>query len=164
MGSETRTRRSAWHANIGFSVRTFGPSARETFIRRFISAIRMDGDGWRKEIAHLLFSSLPHKKKTTSAHTLAHTANNFLRRQVLREPTDRQRGRTNDVKTRANVLLILSIAENLGTRARRGFPKFFVCVVVVVCARGRVIFIARCKNGANSRARKWQTVFFPQTQ
>lgn len=45
---ETRTRRAARHANIGFSVRTFGPSARETFIWRFISAIRMDGDGWGK--------------------------------------------------------------------------------------------------------------------
>lgn len=29
---ETRTRRAAQHANIGFSIRTFGPSARETFI------------------------------------------------------------------------------------------------------------------------------------
>lgn len=45
---ETRTRRTVRHANIGFSVRTFGPSARETFIWRFISAIRMDDDGWGK--------------------------------------------------------------------------------------------------------------------
>lgn len=46
---ETRTRRAARHANIGFS-RTFGPSARETFIRRFISVMRMNVGGsgvWR---------------------------------------------------------------------------------------------------------------------
>ena len=42
---ETRTRRAAQHGNIEFSVRTFDPSVRETFIWRFISAIRMDDDG-----------------------------------------------------------------------------------------------------------------------
>lgn len=41
---ETRTRRVTRHANIGFS-RTFGPSVRGTFIRRFISVMRMNASG-----------------------------------------------------------------------------------------------------------------------
>lgn len=60
----TRTRRAARHANIGFSVRTFGPSARETFIRRFISAIHgwMATDGERDRAP---YEKAEHTPRTT---------------------------------------------------------------------------------------------------
>lgn len=107
----TRTRRATRHANIGFSVRTFGPSARETFIRRFISAIHgwMATDGERDRV-------LPMKKPSTHREQLS-PPRSFM---GTDRPTDRPTNRpTNDVKTRANVLPI-------GYREKsRSSPKFF---------------------------------------
>lgn len=67
---ETRTRRAVRHANIGFSVRTFGPSAWETFIWRFISATY----GWMGR----------RMGKEIALYEKAERTNNFLRREVSR--------------------------------------------------------------------------------
>lgn len=99
---ETRTRRATRHANIGFSVRTFGPSARETFIRRFISAIRMDGDGWEKGIVEPLRKELCAHRQQLSLLVVKFRFGN--------RPTDAYGGGetwSNDVKTRAKNLLAI---------------------------------------------------------
>lgn len=80
---ETRTRRAARHANIGFS-RTFGPSARETFIRRFISVMRTNVGG--PELSGGRQSYIKQKKKE-------------------REKKERKEGRGEESRTRREQFL-----------------------------------------------------------
>jgi len=118
----TRTRRATRHANIGFSVRTFGPSARETFIRRFISAIHgwMATDGERDRAP---YEKAEHTPRTTFSPAKFHGD----------RPTDRptNQRRANDVKTRANVLPIGYRGKSRKSR-RAWFPQVFPFVVTVV--------------------------------
>lgn len=115
---ETRTRRAARHANIGFS-RTFGPSARETFIRRFISVMRTNVGG--PELSGGRQSYIKQKKKKEKRKKgrkegekkVERAANNFFR-WFSRGKTSRKLGRTRDARV---------------IETRRGssvFPRLFI--------------------------------------
>lgn len=75
----TRTRRAAWHANIGFSVRTFGPSARKRLFGALFPPygwIAMDGE----EI-------VPYEKAEYRPRTTFSTAAKFYKNRPTDQPT-----------------------------------------------------------------------------
>lgn len=127
----TRTRRATRHANIGFSVRTFGPSGRgNVYSALYFRHPRTDGDGWGKGDVELAM-----KKNWT------HTANNFLRPKFHGDrPIDQRRA--NNVKAHANVLPIGYRGKSWKSRLRGWFPQVFPFVVTATTC----IFISRSKN------------------